>query len=430
MAARMTALHLESFKSARNATIPISPLTLLVGRNGSGKSNALDGLAVLAALASGHDLRSALDGGSDGPVVRGGADGCPPLGESAFSLGCDINQDGRKYQYRVKVQTSPILKILTERLWTVRISGPKRGDDQDLLVTDEPREYSADMSVRWNSGNRGVKPAVPMRADQLALTQVSTRVPASTKAGQEIHQIAQDVIAAIEATFILDPEPHAMRSYVNEKDSYLRRDGANLSAVINRLREDSQSRETLLRLTQQLSEAQVSGLDTVSTQLGDVMATMKERIGGKERTVPASLMSDGTLRFLAMVSASLDFRSLDAATNRLLVVEELENGLHPSQAAVLIEHLLDQSRNGLTTVATTHSPAILDSLSGDMHRCVIVATRDADGWSRFQRLTEFPNYFEVVSYRSLGDAAINDRLRPTANRQPSATQALAELAGL
>src|SRR5215475_6823592 len=41
-------VHLTAFKSFQNATLPILPLTVLTGRNNSGKSNALDGIEVLS----------------------------------------------------------------------------------------------------------------------------------------------------------------------------------------------------------------------------------------------------------------------------------------------------------------------------------------------------------------------------------------------
>lgn len=42
----------------------------------------------------------------------------------------------------------------------------------------------------------------------------------------------------------------------------------------------------------------------------------------------------------------------------------------------------------------------------------MVSTRDAEGWSRVDRLTEFPDYFEVVSRTPLGESAVRDELRP------------------
>src|ERR1700730_13024112 len=83
-------VRLTAFKSFKDGVLPLDELTLLVGRNGSGKSNALDGLWALARMAQGDDIRDALDGGRDGPSVRGGAAGCAPFSESAFTLGCTI----------------------------------------------------------------------------------------------------------------------------------------------------------------------------------------------------------------------------------------------------------------------------------------------------------------------------------------------------
>ncbi|MCA1708257.1 MAG: AAA family ATPase, partial [Actinobacteria bacterium] len=41
-------VRLTAFKSFSGAVLPLEDLTLIVGRNGSGKSNALDGLWALA----------------------------------------------------------------------------------------------------------------------------------------------------------------------------------------------------------------------------------------------------------------------------------------------------------------------------------------------------------------------------------------------
>ena len=64
---RITALRLTAFKSYTNMTIPLEPLTLLIGHNGSGKSNGLDALEVLSRdqafvqqLLSGHAPLSGL----------------------------------------------------------------------------------------------------------------------------------------------------------------------------------------------------------------------------------------------------------------------------------------------------------------------------------------------------------------------------------
>ncbi|EIK94248.1 hypothetical protein PMM47T1_22697 [Pseudomonas sp. M47T1] len=35
-------IHIENFKSYKNQTLPLAPLTLMIGANAAGKSNALE----------------------------------------------------------------------------------------------------------------------------------------------------------------------------------------------------------------------------------------------------------------------------------------------------------------------------------------------------------------------------------------------------
>ena len=416
MVADLLGLRLGAFKSMRQAYIPLGPLTLLVGRNGSGKSNVLDALAVLSALASGAPLRDALDGGRGGPLVRGGSEGCAPAGGDWFAVGCSVGIDRVPYHLDLTVSVRPSVQITSERLWTRRRSGLRRGEPQELLKTEFPDPDSGDIVGRWDNGNRGRNPSLTFRASQLLTAQVATRVP-DTKAGSHVRRIAEGVLDALSNVFLLDPVPHQMRGYVSEKDVRFRKNAENLSAVLASLLSDEATRSSLLDMTRSLSEAQVSEIETVTSDLGDVMVTIREQFGSTVQPMPARLMSDGTLRFLAIAAALLNLAQQSddskAASRGMLVVEEIENGLHPSQAAVLLDQLKSSAGHGVRTLATTHSPAILDALDGRDHARVIVCSRGADGWSTATRLTDFPDYFEVVGRAPLGTAAVRDRLRPS-----------------
>jgi predicted ATPase len=419
VASEIVELRLDSFKSVRGARIELGALTLLIGRNGSGKSNVLDALAVLSAIASGSDLRDALDGGRDGPIVRGGSAGCAPLGASSFAIGCTAMIDGEQVRLDIEVQVSPTVQIVSERLYGLRVAGARKGEPLDYLRSEPPQPYSGDITARWFNGKRGLNPPVVMRATQLLTSQVASRVPATSAAGRRVHEVAEGLLAALGGIFILDPVPHQMREFVPAKDDQLRRTADNLSASLSRLSNDPSVAELLLTMTTSLSEAQVSALATATSELGDVMVTVSERIGGEVRTVPARLMSDGTLRYLAIAAAMLDTPAesssgIRAQGGRLLVLEELENGLHPSQASLLLRRLKESARERqVRTIATTHSPAMLDALDGVDHDSVVVASRDENGWSAITALTDFPDYFEVVGRASLGASAVQDRLRPS-----------------
>ena len=415
-------LRLTSFKSFKDATLPMGELALLVGRNGSGKSNALDGLWALARLAEGEDVRDALDGGRDGPAVRGGAAACAPFGEFSFSLGCSVRTGPTTVDFDVVVQIEPVVQIVRERLAV---------GDKDLLITDPPSADSSDIVARWNNEKRGMNPPLTYRASRLLITQVLSRVPA-TVAGQKLHLAAAQVLAALRSVFVLDPVPHQMRQYVPRRDLQLRRNADNLSAAVASLIESSATGDTLRMALEKLNEQQVDEVRISTSELDDVMLTLIERFQGASHPVPARVMSDGTLRFLAILVALLQaptrdtmpelLASEDAVGQTTVVIEELENGLHASQASMLLGLIREQvGLRRVRVLASAHSPAVLDAINGDEHHDIIVCQRDASGRSTLARLTDLQSYVNVVAGGGPGQAAKEDRLRETAEGRPAGT---------
>jgi energy-coupling factor transporter ATP-binding protein EcfA2 len=421
-------VRLTSFKSFKDAVLPLDELTLLVGRNGSGKSNALDGLWALARLSQGEDVRDALDGGRDGPSVRGGAIGCAPFGESAFTLGCTVRTGDERAHLDVTIQVEPIVQLVAERLQV---------DDREVLATLPPTGDSADIAAVWNPREKGSQRTLSFRASRLLTTQALARIPATTE-GQRVHLAAAQVLSALRAVFVLDPVPNLMRQYVPSRDTQLRRDADNLSAAVAALLEDPPTAARLSDALTQLNEQEVVDVTTSRSELDDVMLTLIERFAGHSQLVPARLMSDGTLRFLAILVALLQMPTVetmpeplaseDALGQTTLVIEELENGLHASQAQLLVGLIRDEVRGRrVRALATAHSPALLDALTGDEHRSVVICQRDRSGRSILHRLVDLPNYVDIVAAGTLGRAAITDRLRERAVSTQSPSEALAEL---
>lgn len=426
-------LRLTTFKSFSDSVLPLSEFTILIGRNGSGKSNALDALSVLARLASGDDVRDALDGSrGDREPIRGGAEGCAPFGEDHFEIGCRVRSGDEVVDFDVQVWLQPYLRIGWERL--TAYSGVRAGgrvlDKKDLLLSDEVQDAdSGDVRARYYNGKQGVNPSVSFNASRLLIAQVPSRVPAQSEATRQVHRAAAQVQEALQAIFVLDPVPAVMRQYVNERDNDLRRDGSNLSAVVARLRhEDPAALDELIGVVKELSEQPVRGVGTERSSLGDVLLVLHERDpwdGRRTAKIPARLMSDGTLRFLAIGTAVLSAPPLgkgrssredDAEGQRTLVVEEIESGLHPTQAGRVLSLIRDESSaRQIRTLATTHSPALLNALTGVDHESVVVCDRAGDGGtSRLRRLVDLPGYAELMAAGRLGSAVTQGRLAAAA----------------
>ncbi|MFF1955798.1 AAA family ATPase [Streptomyces sp. NPDC058220] len=408
-------VRLTAFKSFRDAALSLAPLTVLIGRNSSGKSDALDGLEVLSRLARGDDIGEAVESrrSASGPV-RGGLIGCVPHGSDRFSLGCTVNTEHGPVDLDVTILVEPELRIIDERL-----TGPTAGGHKPLLTSGEASPHVGDITASWHNGRPGRNPSGPFRNTRLLTSQVPLRLTSATGGEEDTLWAAEAMLSALTGSFHLDPVPHLMRQYVPARDDRLRRTAENLSAAIGGIQRSNEDLfHHLVSLLRGLADHDIERLAVTKSELGDVMLALDE---GRLGLTPAREMSDGMLRFLAITTSlltgdeGLDLGRVGWGTpngSLMLVIEELENGLHPSQASEVLR-LVRQSaaENSTQVLITTHSPALLSALSGDDHRGVIVCSRDREtGASRLTRLTELGGYATAMSAGPLGDVVTNGRL--------------------
>ncbi|MER5647167.1 ATP-binding protein [Streptosporangium sp. NPDC002524] len=421
----LSELRLTEFKTFRDARLPLGGMTALIGRNSSGKSNALDGLEVLSRLAAGADIVDALDSrrGDEGPL-RGGIEGCPPHGTDRFSLGCTVVAMNRatpepgSYFYvelDVTIQVRPEPEIISETLWGMSgknryTKNPRERFRHKLLATESGSPGSGSIDATWYGGRPGRGPRAPFRSSRLLTSQLALRVEGRNDKERAVLTAAEDMLETLRGVFHLDPVPHLMRQYVPGRDTRLRRTAENLSAVIGHMAtHDAERFRQLLNRVQGLVEHEVTGIEAIRSDLNDVMLALRE---GPAIT-PAREMSDGLLRFTAIATTllrqgrDLDLGGRDTSDDRkspMLVIEELENGLHPSQATQVLE-LVKQATadDSARVIFTTHSPALLSALSSEDHKNVVVCSRDrATGLSNLRTLPEIDGYPSLMAQGDLG----------------------------
>ena len=149
--------------------------------------------------------------------------------------------------------------------------------------------------------------------------------------------------------------------------------------------------------TRELTPMDVADLEfPIDPVTGLVQLAIAESNGNR---VSAYSMSDGTLRFLAMLAALLSDNPA-----RLYFFEEIDNGIHPSRLRLLIDLLEMQTEKGATQVVTTsHSPDLLsmvnDRTFGNMS--VVCRLEDASD-SIIRPVSEFPNAENLRSTQGLG----------------------------
>jgi ATPase-like protein len=146
------------------------------------------------------------------------------------------------------------------------------------------------------------------------------------------------------------------------------------------------------------------------------MVALKEVGPDGEFLIPASTMSDGTLRYLAILTTLLVAQDTDGLPQgrRTIVVEEIENGLFPDQASRILSLLREEAANQhITLITTTHSPALLDAVEPDDHEGIIVVRRDENSRSSLTPLVDHENYLQLVQAGRLGQEVARGSLTVT-----------------
>jgi predicted ATPase len=391
-------IRIWNFKSYAEATLPLAPLTLLVGANASGKSNAIEALQMLSWLARGRRLDDVFRAVQDSEVIlRGRISDLTKNDEDFFHLGCFLDTGSWNFLgIGVEVGTDS-LKIRQETI--------KGGEGQNWLynVPDQKDNHSGSISVTYNNFSKGPnKPSIACTDQQAVFTQLITpaRFGASHKKSQsEIPKACNAFIKALENILFLDPEPKRMRQPSFPQDKAFRGDGSNLSSVLHRICAKPRGKASVLGFIRELPEQDIVDIGFLDGPRGEVLVKLKETFGGKKHWRDAGVLSDGTLRVLSVAAAMLS-----APEGSTVVIEEIDNGVHPSRAGKLLTMMDQIARNRqLSILITSHNPALLDAIPKQALPDVVFCYRDPDeGDSRLVRLEDLPNYPELVSRGPLG----------------------------
>jgi predicted ATPase len=181
----------------------------------------------------------------------------------------------------------------------------------------------------------------------------------------------------------------AAPSYPKEVSLALPSDGEGLSSVLAGFLVDDASR--FQRIAEQLKQIvpQVENLRIQRVRVADVQVQVGYEIlfdmtGAPG--VPAAAVSDGTLLTLGMLTV---LNTPDAP--QLVLIDDLERGLHPKAQADLMHQLrqIQENRPDLQIIATSHSPYLLDSLAAEE---VLLTSLGKDGYATVRPLTDHPDF--------------------------------------
>ena len=155
----------------------------------------------------------------------------------------------------------------------------------------------------------------------------------------------------------------------------LAEDQANLGLVLSRLSRDCTARERIVEALRRLYE-DISGFH-VNIECNAVQVFVQERSG--QVTVPATRLSDGTIRYLSLLAILCD-----PQPPPLVCLEAPELGLHPDVLPGLAKLLLEASER-CQLVVTTHSEVLVDALTHQPES--IVVCEKENGQTKLKRLS-------------------------------------------
>lgn len=342
--ARITSIGIRNYKSIGFANVRFEPLTILVGRNGAGKSNVRDALAIVAdALQSTLEFSIRQRGGI-GEVRRQSA-GHPT--HFTISIRLSLGDLSGGYAFTIGAEKAGGFSVDRERA----CAGLAFFETKKGKIVDRSDHLTA---------------APQVAPDRLLLSAVSA-VPEfrglfDALAGMRFYNI--------DPNSFRQPQPH-------DAGDVLLPTGGNIASVIRRMRQDDP--ESLDRI-QDFIRAVVPGLERIeSTSIATsetLVFAQRMQSGNRPRRFYASAMSDGTLRSLGVLAALFQTHPRLGSPS-LVAIEEPESTIHPGAAGVLMDALIEASQRH-QVLATTHSPDLLDNPKLPLDSVRIVESCDGE----------------------------------------------------
>ena len=357
-------LRLDAFLSFAPGAdaFELEPLNVLIGPNGSGKSNVIEAVELLHATPT--DFAAAIrDGGGPKEWLWKGIDPGDGTATIDVVLGAGTPTH-RPIRYRLEfTAVGARVEVIDE---AIEETTAKKGESDVSFYYRFQRGLPA-INVRDTSGGTGFFQRHLQREallpDQSVVKQRKDPdlYPEVTWVGEHF-----DAMRTFrEWTFgryttLRQPQPADL------PEDRLLPDARNLALVLNQIehRNDHRFDDLLTRFFPRYERmsTRVSG--------GTVQFYLHET--GFRTPIPATRLSDGTIRFMAILALLLS-----PSPPPVLCIEEPELGLHPDAVALLADLLVEASSR-MQLIVTTHSDALISELT-NQPEAVVTCERPGEG---------------------------------------------------
>lgn len=397
-------ITIKNFKSYKEATLPLAPLTLLIGANASGKSNAIEAFRFLSWVAGGERLSTLKNRVNDSDkIIRGNVSDLPFRETEQFVL--SFSADSSNYESIFNIRFNEIyfgFEIIETENENFIFTFDDVADN-GIYVSQE--SLSNNFAIDENKTIFSIKNSDYSDVFNLSKELLSFFLK-ENGSPYKIEKIYNDINflkSLILNAYFFDFVPSQMRyESLSEKD--LRSNGQNLAGVLHYLcekeRHASDNKTKLLNLIKSLPEQNIIDIKFYVDHRERVEFALIENFGNTPKEFPMDLLSDGTLKVLAIATALLS-----VSTGSTLVIEEIDNSIHPSRTHDILSLMRQYAEErGLKLLLSTHNPALMDAIPDEALADVVFCYRDPQqGDSRLVRLGDLDDYVGLVVQGSLGD---------------------------
>ena len=369
----ITPCNLLSF-GPDTSPIPLRGLNVIIGPNGSGKSNLIETIALLRAAPS--DIRGVIrkGGGVSEWIWKGKS-------KDIASIDAVISNPQGQQPLRHFLSFSHLSQ-------TFHLEDERVENEHPYGSNPDPYFY-----YRYQHG----RPILNVNGEQRQLKKESV------EGDQSILAQRRDPEAYPEVSYLADAY-ESIRIYrewsfgrsavfrqpqqADQRNDRLEEDFSNLGLFLNRLRRFPDVKQALLGALRDLYGG-VTDFD-VSIEGGTVQLYFTEG----RFVIPATRLSDGTLRYLCLLAILLDPKPPP-----LICIEEPELGLHPDVLPKIAD-LMREVAERTQLIVTTHSDVLVDAMTGTPEAVLVCEKHEAkttlkrldgdrlDAWLKKYRLGE------------------------------------------
>jgi predicted ATPase len=322
----LSSITIKGFKSfAAIDELPLRPVNIVIGPNGSGKSNFISLFSLVRALGEGKLKDYVIKAGGAEKLLHFGSRQTKSLDIQISFQGHGKNASNERQRYEISLDA--VNDTLVPRREILLLSSEKFDKDSGGPVEIDLSSVEDEPGISLPQG-RGDAAGI---RDQLL-----------TWRGYHFHDAGRD-------------SPMKKTVLIND-NRFLRPDGSNLAAFLYFLREKEKNSYEIIRATIQRIAPFFDDFQLEPLRLNPNTILLEWRHKGSDAYFDASMLSDGTLRFMALATLFLQPQKYRPS---VILLDEPELGLHPS-AITLLASLIQQASATSQVIVGTQSSLLLD----------------------------------------------------------------------